>query len=275
MSISPQPQSPYVIRGGIEGRERLKLLSRIMHASTTSLLDRAGITAGMKCFDVGCGSGDVSIELAARVGPHGHVIGVDIDATKVELASAEAAQLKLENVEFRVLDICKDDLGMPFDLVYARFLLTHLRDPAGVVEAVKRMLKPGGLVILEDIDFSGHFVFPESAAFNRYHDLYCTVVRRRGGNPNIGPQLPLLLRQNGFADIKVMIVQPMELSGEVKLITPITLENIADAVVMEELATRAEIAALVQELYEYVANPETLAGLPRVVQASGRVPELG
>jgi len=275
MSTSPQTETPYVIRGGIEGRQRLKLLSRIMHASTTSLLDRAGITTGMKCFDIGCGSGDVSIELAARVGPNGHVIGVDIDATKVELACAEAAQLNLENVEFRVLDICKDDPGMPFDLVYARFLLTHLRDPAGVVGAVKRMLKPGGLVIFEDIDFSGHFVYPKSAAFNRYHDLYCTVVRRRGGNPNIGPQLPLLLRQKGFADIKVMIVQPMELTGEVKLITPLTLENIADAVIKEELATREEIAALVQELYDYAANPETLAGLPRVVQAWARAPRFG
>src|SRR5215467_730581 len=209
MSTGNGPESSYAIRGGIEGRERLKLLSRIMQASTMSLLDRAALAPGMKCFDIGCGSGDVSIELARRVGPHGHVTGVDIDATKVELARAEAAELKIPNVDFRVLDICEDDPGSTFDLVYARFLLTHLRDPAGVVGAIKRVLKPGGLVILEDIDFSGHFVYPESAAFNRYHELYCTVVSRRGGNPNIGPHLPLLLQQNGFADIKLMIVQPM------------------------------------------------------------------
>jgi SAM-dependent methyltransferase len=272
MSRGPRTETSYVIRGGLEGRQRLKLLSRIMHASTMSLLDRAGILPGMTCFDIGCGSGDVSIELARRVGPQGHVTGVDLDATKVELAQAEAAQLMISNVEFRVLDICDSDSVSAFDLVYARFLLTHLRDPAGVVAAIKRMLKPGGLVILEDIDFSGHFVYPESAAFNRYHELYCTVVRRRGGNPNIGPHLPLLLRQNGFAEIQLMIVQPMGLTGEVKLITPLTLENIADAVVKEELATPEEIAALVHELYDYVANPETLAGLPRVVQVWARAP---
>ena len=272
MSTSPRPEGSYVIRGGIEGRERLKLLSRIMHASTTSLLDRAGIRAGLRCFDIGCGSGDVSLELAARVDPNGHVIGVDIDATKVELARAEAAQLKIDNVEFCVMDICETDPGVAFDLVYARFLLTHLRDPSGVVGTIKRMLKPGGVVIIEDIDFSGHFAYPESGAFNRYHELYCTVVSRRGGNPNIGPQLPLLLRQNGFQDIDVIIAQPMALEGEVKMITPLTLENIADAVIKEELATREEIAALVQELYDYVASPETLAGLPRVVQVWGRAP---
>ena len=127
-------------------------------------------------------------------------------------------------------------------------------------------------MILEDIDFSGHFVYPESAAFNRYHELYCTVVRRRGGDPNIGPRLPQLLRYCGFADIKVSVVQPMALEGEVKMITPLTLENIAEAVIQEGLVTREELSDLVRELYDYADNPETLAGTPRVVQTWARRP---
>ena len=54
----------YVIRGGVRGRERLKLLSRVMHESTAAVFDRAGIREGMACLDVGCGSGDVTLELA-------------------------------------------------------------------------------------------------------------------------------------------------------------------------------------------------------------------
>ncbi|HJZ81452.1 MAG TPA: methyltransferase domain-containing protein [Pyrinomonadaceae bacterium] len=262
----------YVIRGGIQGRERLKLLARIMHSSTASLLDRAGISPGMKCLEIGCGSGDISIELARRVGPHGHVLGVDIDDTKIELARQEAADLNVNNVEFRLLDIRTSKLTVGYDLVYVRFVLTHLSDPASVVQSIHELLKPGGPVIIEDIDFSGHFVYPESPAFNRYHELYCAVVQRRGGNPNIGPQLPLLLKQNGFDEIKVSVVQPMALEGEVKVITPLTLENIADALVQENLSTPEEISQLVQELYDYVANPETLAGLPRVFQTSARRP---
>jgi len=261
-----------VIRGGVKGRERLKVLSRIMHASTTSLFDLAGISPGMNCLEIGCGSGDTTIELARRVGPNGHVLGGDIDDTKVKLARHEAAQLNVSNVEFQVLDIRESDLTVAFDLVYARFVLTHLSDPDSVVGSIHRLLKPGGLVILEDIDFSGHFVYPESRAFNRYHELYCAVVQKRGGNPNIGPQLPLMLRQSGFEDIQVSVVQPMGLEGEVKVITPLTLENIADAVIKEELATREEISDLVRDLYDFVADPETLAGTPRVVQTWGRRP---
>jgi len=241
-----------------------------MHAGTAALFERVPIAAGMKCLEIGSGSGDISIELARRVGPRGHVLGVDIDDTKIELARQEAAQLKVGNVEFRWLDIRESDLTVAFDLVYVRFVLTHLSDPDSVVGTIRSLLRPGGLVILEDIDFSGHFVYPESAAFNRYHELYCAVVEQRGGNPNIGQQLPLLLRHHGFADIQVSVVQPMALEGEIKVITPLTLENIADAVIQEELATHEEISDLVRELYDYVASPETLAGVPRVVQTWAR-----
>jgi SAM-dependent methyltransferase len=265
----PDPNS-YVIRGGIDGRERLKLLSRIMHPSTAELFDRAGISPGIKCLEIGCGSGDMSLELARRVGAGGQVLGVDIDLTKIELARREAAQLQVDNVEFRVLDIRESDLTAAFDPVYARFVLTHLSDPERVVGLIHNLLKPGGLIVLVDIDFSGHFVYPESSAFNRYHELYCAAVQKRGGDPNIGPRLPLLLRQNGFADIQVSVTQPMGLEGEVKVITPLTLENIADALIQEELSTPEEISQLVRELYEYTANPDTLAGTPRVFQTWAR-----
>lgn len=80
----------YVIRGGIEGRERLRILSRVMEPSTKALLDRLGLRDGSICADVGCGGGDVSLELARRVAPTGHVIAFDIDQAKLDLARAEA-----------------------------------------------------------------------------------------------------------------------------------------------------------------------------------------
>lgn len=260
----------YVIRGGIKGRERLKLVSRVMHPNTCLLFERAGVAEGMICIDVGCGSGDVTLELSRRVGSNGKVIGADLDQTKIDLARQEAADLAVGNVEFRLFDVrtCSDECE--FDLVYARFLLTHLRNPASVVGTFYRLLKPGGLLITEDIDYSGHFVFPESPAFNRYHELYCAAVRKRGGDPDIGLRLPLLLKGGGFADVDMAIAQPMGMKGEVKLLNPITMENIADAVLEDNLATREEVARLVRELYDFAANDMTLAGAPRIVQVWGR-----
>jgi SAM-dependent methyltransferase len=261
----------YVIRGGIEGRERLRIIARVMHASTSSLFDRLGLHDGQLCLDVGCGGGDATLELARRVAPGGQALGVDIDTTKLELARAEAAERDSGNVRFERLDIRESSLDDRFDVVYARFLLTHLSNPAGAVEAFRRHLREGGVVAVEDIDFSGYFTCPESSAFRRYHELYCATVTKRGGDPNIGPRLPGLLLQSGFQDVGVSVVQPVAMQGEAKLLNPLTMENIADTVLADRLATREEIDGIVRELYEFAADTSTLAGMPRVVQAWGRL----
>ena len=67
MSAS-QPQT-YIIRGGKKGRERLGTLSRILAPSTNDVLDRAGVGVGAQIIDLGCGGGDVTLELARRAGP--------------------------------------------------------------------------------------------------------------------------------------------------------------------------------------------------------------
>ena len=260
----------YVIRGGVAGRERLRTLARVMAASTSSLLDRLGELTGMRCLDAGCGGGDVTRELARRAGPGGRVLGVDVDDTKIALARSEAEADGVTNVEFRRARVGGDDLEGPLDLVYSRFLLTHLPDPHAAVAQFHRLLRPGGLIALEDIDFSGYFVYPESAAHRRFVDLYCGAVRHNGADPDIGPKLPLLVKRHQFTDVGVSVSQPIGLHGDVKLITPMTMENIADAVVGAGLASAEEVASLVQQLYADAADPDTLAGMPRVVQVWAR-----
>jgi SAM-dependent methyltransferase len=264
-------ESPaYVIRGGIPGRERLRILARVMAPTTNSLLDRLGDLAGARCLDAGCGGGDVTRELARRAGPNGHAAGIDLDETKLALCREEHAALG--NIEFRGARIGEDDIGGPYDVVYSRFLLTHLPDPSSAVRQFHSVLPAGGRIALEDIDFSAYVAHPFSAAHRRYAELYSKVVRLRGADPDIGPRLPSLLLQHGFTDVSVSVFQPMGLSGEVKLMPPITVESISDAVVAAGLASADEMASLAQELYADAANPATLCGNPRIVQAWGRKP---
>jgi SAM-dependent methyltransferase len=262
----------YVIRGGVAGRERLRILARVLRPTTTALFDRLGIAAGVTCLDAGCGGGDVSLDLASRVGPQGRVVGVDLDATKLALARQEAAEAGLATVEFRALDIRTEEVGATFHVVYARFLLSHLADPASAVGALVRHLRPGGLLVVEDVDFSGSFTYPDCQEYRRYCELYCAVVRRRGGDPDIGPRLPLLLADAGLANVEAAGVQPLGTLGEVKLIHAITMENIADTVLADGLANRDEIDAVVNRLREFASDPRTIAGLPRIIQAWGQRP---
>lgn len=256
----------YAIRGGLDGRERLRVLARVMQPSSCALFDRIGVRPGLACLDVGCGGGDATLELARRVAPGGRVMGLDLDEEKLRIAREEALQHGVTNVEFRVTDIRELRDAGAFDVVYARFLLTHLSDPAAAVRAFRRQLRPGGVLAVEDIDFSGQVNHPDSPALQRYREFYRATVTRRGGDPDIGPRLPLMLKQQGFEQVGVHVVQPMGLEGDAKLLSPLTLEAIAPAVLQDGLASREAIDDLVQELYAFAADPLTLSGLPRVFQ---------
>jgi SAM-dependent methyltransferase len=211
----------------------------------------------------------VTLDLANLVGPGGRVVGWDIDETKLGLARREAEEKGFGNVEFRLSDIGQGEGAAEFDVVYTRFLLTHLRDPAGALARMRQVLQPGGVVIVEDIDCTGYFCHPYSAALWRYVALYTEAVRRRGGDPNIGPRLPELLLDAGFRTVQMNVVQPAGIDGEVKLINPITMENVADSVLAEGLATRNEVDKVIAELYELSRDSRTVVSLPRVIQAWG------
>src|SRR5262245_17790508 len=205
-------ESTYIIRGGVAGRERLRLLSRVLRPTTLNLLDRGGVRPGMRVLDAGCG-GDVTLDLARLVGPTGRVVGIDIDATKLELARQEAATQNLTNVEFRHVGIDELRPASEYDLVYSRFLLTHLPDPTAAVKTMRGALRPGGVLVLEDVDFAGHFCHPDCPAFSRYVELYTQTVLRRDGDPHIGPKLPGMLLDVGFDRVGMNVVQPAGIDG--------------------------------------------------------------
>jgi SAM-dependent methyltransferase len=262
----------YLIRGGIEGRERLRVLSRVMRPTTLPLLDRAGVTAGLRCLDVGCGGGDVSFDLASIVGLTGRVVGLDIDASKIELARADAAQVAVTNVEFRVGDLT-DGLGDgQYDVVYARFLLTHLSAPEAGVATMKRALRPGGRLVVEDIDFRGSFCEPENAKFSQYEDIYEQSARASGGDPWIALRVPAMFVAAGLDRVQPTIVQAADLVGESKVMPALTLENIRGTALRHGVATADEIDSLVDELYALARDETTFVANPRMVQVIGVKP---
>jgi SAM-dependent methyltransferase len=243
-----------------------------MRPTTLSLFDRVGIEARMACLDVGCGGGDVTLDLARLVGPEGRIVGCDIDETKLDLARREAEEKGFGNVEYRLADIRQSQTASEFDVVYTRFLLTHLSDPADAVARLGQAARPGGLVIIEDIDFEGSFCHPFSAAFHRLVEIYTQVSQRRGGDPNIGLRLPGLLLDAGFARIQANVVQPAGIDGEVKLIYAVSMENIADSVVADGIAGRDEVDRLIADLYELASDKRSFVSHPRVIQAWGYRP---
>lgn len=260
----------YIIQGGAPGRERLRLLSRVMRPTTMELFDRIGLQPDWTCLDVGCGGGDVSCDLARMLGENARVIGMDVDAEKLALARSEAQRAGLTNVEFQLHDFCGSGGPADFDFLYARFVLSHLPDPLAALRQMRKFLKPGATFAAEDTDFRAHFCHPPHPAHETYVRLFSATARRRGANPDIGAELPGLLREAGFSDIHVRIVQPCGYTGEVKLLSPLTLENIAASVVDAGLADEQEVNKTIAQLYEVARDETTFMSIPRVVQVWAR-----
>jgi ubiquinone/menaquinone biosynthesis C-methylase UbiE len=266
----PRPPTSYVIRGGAAGKARLHVLAEALAPTTRALLDAAGLGESMACLDIGCGGGDVALELARRVGPHGRVVGMDMDEVKLALARQDAEAAGLSNIEFQACDATTLDVEGVYDLVYARFLLTHLRDPEQMARRMVRAAKPGGVVVIEDLDHSAAFCHPRCPALERHVAFYNYVARQRGADPVIGPRLPALLREAGAGDPQLRVIQPVFMQGAAKRIHQITLENIAEAITATGLATAAELSAMAAELEAFTQDPHTIIGFPRIFQVWGR-----
>jgi len=241
-----------------------------MLPTTSQLLKKVGFRKRMTCLDVGCGGGHVTLLMASMVGPEGKVTGTDADEQIIALAQEGADTAKLDNVEFRQGDACTCQWHEEYDLAYARFLLSHLSEPERCLAAMVRACRPRGAIVVEDIDFSGSFCYPHCAAYERYVEVYQKVVQRRGGDANIGPKLPALLRKAGAEGVQVNVVQPTHVQGEGKLMASITMERISGSVVSEGLATEEEVEQIINGLNAAAADSKTVMSLPRIFQVWGR-----
>ena len=261
----------YVLRRGDEGARRLRLLARVKWPSTRALLRRAGLGPGMRCLDVGCGTGEVTLKMARIVRPDGQAVGMDADRAFVSHAQSEAGRLGVSAL-FRRGDALRELGKGQYDFVYARYLLTHLKEPSKALAGMVRACKPGAAIAVEDVDFPGHVCYPTCRAFDRYLEWYQAVVRNHGGDPAIGPRLHALLMDAGLQDVQVEISQPTFREGEGKLVARVTLDHIRDAVVAAGIASHKEIDSVLAGLDEFARDPRSIMSIARTFQVWGRTP---
>src|SRR5581483_4281935 len=114
-------------------------------------LDRIGVGPGWNCLEVGAGGGSVVRMLCDRVGPTGRVLAVDLETAL--LADLDAPQL-----EVRRFDVVVDELPeAAFDLVHTRAVLMHIPQREEIIPRLVRALKPGGVLLLEEMDLTPVF----------------------------------------------------------------------------------------------------------------------
>jgi SAM-dependent methyltransferase len=257
----------YVIKGGREGKNRLSVIADALQPTTARLIDKAGKIEAETIVDAACGGGDVCLYLADLAGPTGKVVGFDLDGEKLAIAREQANARGLSNIEFVQANVLAPWPVEGADLVYARFILTHLTEPERFLERATAALRPGGHLIVEDIDYGGRFTDPECAAITRADDLYINASRRNGGDPFIGRRLHRLIESAGFVSVETSLAQPFGRSGSAKETVRLTLGAIADRVVANGIASREEVDTTLREVEAFTAKPDTMISMPRIFQA--------
>jgi ubiquinone/menaquinone biosynthesis C-methylase UbiE len=155
---------------------------------------------GLDLFDVGCGPGTITRELAALVQP-GQVVGLDAAADAI----AEATRLQTDtepsaqNVSFVTGDVYALEFSdATFDVVHAHQVLQHLSDPVRGLRSMLRVTKPGGLVAVRDGDYASFAWAPRDPLLDRWMELYHQLIARNGGEADAGRFLLGWVQQAGF-----------------------------------------------------------------------------
>jgi SAM-dependent methyltransferase len=262
----------YLLAGQLSELERLQLQSRVWEPAGRALLAHLPNGAGRRALDIGCGVLGWLRLLSEWVGADGEVVGSDIGDNFLAAAQAFVEQERLTQVT-----VVKDDLFQShlaphsFDLVHARFLLAPLGRAAEQLAIYRRLIKPGGWIVLEDPDTGSWHLNPSPPAAERLIAAIVQAFQAAGGNADAGRELPALLRTLGAeptVHAQVLALPP----GHPYLRLPLQFAQGLEARLVTLLG-RDELGALLRDVEHALNAPETWGTTFTLIQAFVEVPQ--
>jgi SAM-dependent methyltransferase len=180
--------------------QRLELLESVFDPKTREWLTAAGALENRRCLEVGAGAGSVARWLADAVGPNGRVTAVDTNVRylaglreRVQVVAGNLAELPLAEAAF--------------DLVHVRYVLIHNANADALLDAMLRLLAPGGTLVLEEPDFgvASALVGPTSwmQSFDAVVRATNAMFAARGLDGSFGRRLPEFVRARGLSAERV------------------------------------------------------------------------
>ena len=200
--------SSYQFGSGIGEDEvaRLEVQGKALAPATRMIFAEAGIRPGMRVLDLGCGAGDAAFVAADLVGPGGSVVGVDRSPDALARARLRAGQRGLTRVQFIEGDIHDPVPGGPFDAIVERVVLLWVPDPAAVLRRQATALRPGGLVVPVETDFTLGWL-PETPLTTQVRS-WMLEAAARAGISGPGPRLWALAQEAGLRPLGMIGIQP-------------------------------------------------------------------
>jgi len=267
------PSGHYPIERRAGEVERLRLQNAAWAEDTAALLDAVGVGQGWHCLDLGCGPGGITDVLAEKVGPGGRVFGLDADAEFIEIARGWGPKA----VEYRVDDAYATGLpGGAFDLVHIRFLASTAGEPDRLIAEALRLLRPGGVLAMQEADFPTLRCFPPHPAWDELVGAFRACFPGHDGEESVAQSLYRRMRAAGCQDLgyrpRILGVRAGDAWQDY---LPATMESLRTTVTERKLIPAERFDVALAECRAHLAEPGTIFTSFTCVQAWGRKPKAG
>lgn len=190
----------YLLAGQRSELDRLQLQSRVWEPAGRRLLEQIGDGQGLRAVDIGCGAMGWLRLLSEWAGPNGHVVGTDVQDDMLNAAGQFVTDEALGNVTLVTDDLFASELeSASFDLVHARFQIGPLGRGPDQMATYLRLVRPGGVIVLEDVDPASWHYLPPAPACDELVPLLAEAFRRAGGDPEAGATHLSLFHDSGIS----------------------------------------------------------------------------
>jgi SAM-dependent methyltransferase len=267
VEVVAMTESPYLMSNvHPETAARFNGLEGVLDPVSIGHLSRVGVSAGARCLEIGTGGGSIARWLAARVGPDGHVLAVDLDTRWFEHDGSH-------QLEVRQLDVVTGPIpDGPWDLIHERLVLQHIPARLDVLDALVARLAPGGWLVLEDFDTGEVRTTdrggPDHELIVRMQTAFNRLLAERDGANNFAADAWRHLRERGLAETGA--------SGHVAFNSGGT--GFAQVMAANARQVREGLVGLgiapddIDHFLEVLTNPDTIIGTSVLITAWGQRP---
>jgi SAM-dependent methyltransferase len=261
----------YVLPTGEKDAARLDVIHQVYGPISIRGLEAAEMDAVRHAADIGCGTGTVSRWLAERIGAGAKVDAIDISEDQLNVARAVQPAAGAATITYSVASAY--DTGLPdaaYDIVFVRLVLCHLKNPDDAVAAMARLLKPGGRLVIVDMDMYSFLAMPPSEHYRRWLERARDHQRNIGVDYAVGIRLHELLSGVGLETTFLAADQPIYNGGSGKHLWETSWRSALPYVVKAGSVTPEEGAELIAGMAAHDARPDVWIAVAKMFAAVGR-----
>jgi SAM-dependent methyltransferase len=254
--VSQTLQKDYIME---DPREALRLELKVDPSAWVEKYLAHRLRPDAEVLSVGCGPG-VVLAAVARTDSSIKATGVDVSAERVRQAIAR----NQGNPRMQFVPGDAQAMEFPsnrFDLVYCRMLMQYLREKQKAVAEMTRVCKPGGTVLLQDLDGQLLWHYPEDAEVQQTAEKVVAALAATGFDPFVGRKLFWLAKKAGLTNLHVQVECYHLIAGEIdaRILEQWELKlEIARPELARVLGGESEATKRIRAFLEYLSRPDTL-----------------